>query len=176
MIYIPNVYLMNTFMNTNYTKSRDQHTSTKTGISTICRKLWDESWYTVCIYNITVCWHTNIRLIKNSLIEECTTFAPATIAPMINNNVKCNPILTLTLTLIVILILILPQTKNPIVVLTLTLCCQRYRRSHCRWNKYLTTLKDLSTANACWLVLIYNTLIITNVAKRLLKYVPYSLL
>ena len=29
---------------------------------------------------------------------------------------------------------------------------------------------------ACWLVLIYNTLIITNVAKRLFKYVPYILL
>ena len=30
--------------------------------------------------------------------------------------------------------------------------------------------------NACWLVLIYNTLIITNVAKRLFKYVPNMLL
>ena len=37
-------------------------------------------------------------------------------------------------------------------------------------------LKDLCNANACWLVLIYNTLIITNVAKRLFKYVPYILL
>ena len=36
--------------------------------------------------------------------------------------------------------------------------------------------KDLCNANACWLVLIYNTLIITNVAKRLFKYVPYILL
>ena len=37
-------------------------------------------------------------------------------------------------------------------------------------------LKDLCNANACWLVLIYNTLIITNVTKRLFKYVPYILL
>ena len=37
-------------------------------------------------------------------------------------------------------------------------------------------LKVLWNANACWLVLIYNTLIITNVAKRLFKYVPYILL
>ena len=35
------------------------------------------------------------------------------------------------------------------------------------------SLKDLWNANACWLVLIYNTLIITDVAKRLFKYVPY---
>ena len=39
-----------------------------------------------------------------------------------------------------------------------------------------SNLKDLCNANACWLVLIYNTLIITNVAKRLFKYVPYILL
>ena len=38
-------------------------------------------------------------------------------------------------------------------------------------------LKDLCNANACWLVLILNnTLIITNVAKRLFKYLPYILL
>ena len=37
----------------------------------------------------------------------------------------------------------------------------------------LCLLKVLWNANACWLVLIYNTLIITNVAKRLFKYVPY---
>ena len=37
-------------------------------------------------------------------------------------------------------------------------------------------LKDLCNANACWLVLIYYTLIITNVAKRLFEYVPYILL
>ena len=37
----------------------------------------------------------------------------------------------------------------------------------------LIRLKDLCNANACWLVLIYNTLVITNVAKRLFKYVPY---
>ena len=35
------------------------------------------------------------------------------------------------------------------------------------------SLKDLCNAIACWLVLIYNTLIITNVAKILFKYVPY---
>ena len=37
-------------------------------------------------------------------------------------------------------------------------------------------LKVLWNANACWFVLIYNTLTITNVAKRLFKYVPYILL
>ena len=37
----------------------------------------------------------------------------------------------------------------------------------------LLVLKDLCNANACWLVLIYYTLIITNVAKRLFEYVPY---
>ena len=44
------------------------------------------------------------------------------------------------------------------------------------WDVIITQLKDLCNANACWLVLIYNTLIITNVAKRLFKYVPYILL
>ena len=37
-------------------------------------------------------------------------------------------------------------------------------------------LKVPWNANACWFVLIYNTLTITNVAKRLFKYVPYILL
>ena len=43
-------------------------------------------------------------------------------------------------------------------------------------SKKSTNLKDLCNANACWLVLINNTLIITKVAKRLFKYVPYILL
>ena len=37
------------------------------------------------------------------------------------------------------------------------------------------SLKDLLNANACWLVLIYDTLIITYVAKRISKYVSYIL-
>ena len=37
-------------------------------------------------------------------------------------------------------------------------------------------LRQPSNANACWLVLIYNTLIITNVDTRLFEYVPYILL
>ena len=36
-------------------------------------------------------------------------------------------------------------------------------------------LKDLFNANACWLVLIYDTLIIPYVAKRISKYVSYIL-
>ena len=36
-------------------------------------------------------------------------------------------------------------------------------------------LKDLFNANACWLVLIYDTLIISYVAKRIFKYVSYIL-
>ena len=36
-------------------------------------------------------------------------------------------------------------------------------------------LKDLFNANACWLVVIYDTLIITYVAKRISKYVSYIL-
>ena len=36
-------------------------------------------------------------------------------------------------------------------------------------------LKVPWNANACWFVLIYNTLTITNVAKRLFNYVPYIL-
>ena len=36
-------------------------------------------------------------------------------------------------------------------------------------------LKDLFNANACWLVLIYDTLIIPYVAKRIYKYVSYIL-
>ena len=36
-------------------------------------------------------------------------------------------------------------------------------------------LKDLFNANACWLVLIYDTLIITYVAKSISKYVSYIL-
>ena len=44
------------------------------------------------------------------------------------------------------------------------------------WHVHVN-LNDLHVcnANACWLVLIYNTLIITNVAKTF-KYVPYILL
>ena len=37
------------------------------------------------------------------------------------------------------------------------------------------SLKDLFNANACRLVLIYDTLIITYVAKRISKYVSYIL-
>ena len=37
------------------------------------------------------------------------------------------------------------------------------------------SLKDLFNANACWLVLIYDTLIIPYVAKRISKYVSYIL-
>ena len=40
---------------------------------------------------------------------------------------------------------------------------------------FVWTLKDLCYANACWLVLIYNTLIITYVAKRIFKCVQYIL-
>ena len=44
--------------------------------------------------------------------------------------------LNITPTLIQILILNLPQTPNPIITLTLTLCCLRYqRRSTCRRSK-----------------------------------------
>ena len=46
-------------------------------------------------------------------------------------------------------------------------------RDHGLWR---LTLKVPWNANACWFVLIYNTLTITNVAKRLFKYVPYILL
>ena len=42
--------------------------------------------------------------------------------------------------------------------------------------KYVRGIKVLWNANACWLVLIFNTLIITNMAKRLFKYMPYILL
>ena len=63
---------------------------------------------------------------------ECTTFAPATIAPV----QWLTPMLNVTLTLILILILTLPRTKNPMNTLTLTLCCRRYHcRSNCRRSK-----------------------------------------
>ena len=50
-------------------------------------------------------------------------------------------------------------------------------RSHLQSTQDVTlaSLKDLLNANACWLVLIYNTLIITYVAKRISKYVSYIL-
>ena len=48
---------------------------------------------------------------------------------------------TLTLTLLLILILTLPWTKNPIITLTLTLCCWRYHhRSNCRRSKCRITV------------------------------------
>ena len=74
--------------------------------------------------------------------KECLTFAPATIAPMVNANVKHNPNANpVTLTLILILILTLPWTKNPIITLTLNLCCWRYHhRSNCRRSKCRITL------------------------------------
>ena len=62
--------------------------------------------------------------------KECTTFAPVTIAPMINANVKRNPSPNPNLNLNPDT---LPRTKNPIITPTLTLCCRRYhRRSKCR--------------------------------------------
>ena len=70
-------------------------------------------------------------LITYSFIFECTTFAPATIAPMINANVNVTPTLTLTLIQILILTLTLPEPKTQIITLTLTLCYLRY---HCRSN------------------------------------------
>ena len=51
-----------------------------------------------------------------------------------------------------------------------------YKKTETKQTEWIW-LKDLCNyANACWLVLIYNTLIITNVAKKLFKYVPYILL
>ena len=47
--------------------------------------------------------------------KECTTFAPATIAPVVNPNV--NVTLTLTLILILILIISLPRIENPIITI-----------------------------------------------------------
>ena len=44
--------------------------------------------------------------------------------------------------------------------------------SFCFKSSYL---KDLFNANACWLVLIYDTLIIPYVANRISKYVSYIL-
>ena len=48
-----------------------------------------------------------------------------------------------------------------------------------RWNdipgRGYFVFKVPWNASACWFVLIYNTLTITNVAKRLVKYVPYIL-
>ena len=65
-------------------------------------------------------------------------FAPVTVAPMINANVRYIPYpMTLTLTLILIIIT-LPWTKNPIITLILTLCFWRYmyhRRSNCCRSK-----------------------------------------
>ena len=60
-------------------------------------------------------------------------FVPATIIALtINANVKRNP----TLTLILILIRTLPRTQNPIITLTVTLCCWRYYgRSNCCQSK-----------------------------------------
>ena len=50
---------------------------------------------------------------------------------------------TLTLTLILILILTLPWTKNPIITLTLTLCCLRYYyRGNCRRSKCRITIRN----------------------------------
>ena len=43
------------------------------------------------------------------------------------------------------------------------------------WNPNSKPLKDLFNANACWLVLIYDTLIITYVGKIIFKYVSYIL-
>ena len=73
---------------------------------------------------------------RSVYLWECTTFAPATIAPMINANVN--------ITQILILILTLRRTKNPIMTLTLTLCCHRYRHrsNSCRWSKCRIIISD----------------------------------
>ena len=53
-------------------------------------------------------------------------------------SLKITPTLALTLTLILILTLL--RTKNPIIILTHTLCCWKYnRRSNCRWSSQITT-------------------------------------
>ena len=65
---------------------------------------------------------------------ECPTFAPATITPAVNPNVEHNPNPKPNANPKPnYLILTLPQTKNPIITLTLTLCYRRYyRRSKCQ--------------------------------------------
>ena len=75
---------------------------------------------------------------------ECPTFAPATT-------------LILTLTLILILILTLPRTKNPIITLTLTICCPRYGRSKYHRSKCWITLrlcKFVIQSGRCYCVIV----------------------
>ena len=80
--------------------------------------------------------HQRLRPLMPLWLLEFTTYAPATVAPVIDTNVKRTP----TLSLILILILTLPWTKHPIITLTLTLGCWRYhRRSNRRWSKCLIT-------------------------------------
>ena len=69
---------------------------------------------------------------------ECMTFAPVTVAPMLNSNVKHNPNPNPTPYLNPYPTL--SWTQNPIITLTLSLCCWRYPcRSNCRRSKYRIT-------------------------------------
>ena len=87
----------------------------------------NETWYKRWLWACTTVY---VDVHKTLLLcvgwTECT-FAPATIAPMINTNIKHNPNPNPNLNLN------LYPTPNPIITLTLTLCCRRcHRRSKCR--------------------------------------------
>ena len=102
----------------------------------------------VCLYQTILHDHTYVTMsylhiaynIYNQ--HECTTFAPATVAPMINTNVQLhpkpnkpkpnpnrNPYPT--------------PNQKPIITLTLTLCCRRYRRR----NNYRRSKRRITNQN-----------------------------
>ena len=72
---------------------------------------------------------------------------------------------TWTLTRILILTFTLPQTKHPIITLTLTICCRRYhRRSKCSW-----VLRSLGSCPMTYVLLItFRNVPLENVKK--IKY------
>ena len=80
----------------------------------------------------TLFWNLVKQIMVRRRFQECM-FAPATIAPRINANIKRNPNPNPNPNLTP------PQTQNPIITLTLTLCCRRYHhRSNCRRSKCRT--------------------------------------
>ena len=107
---------------------------------------------TVWVHQLVLA-EVNLSCIWKSWSVEYTTFAPATIAPMVNANVKhnpnpnpnpnLNPYPTLN-----------HRSNNPIITLTLTLCWWRYHhRSNCHRSKcWITKVsKSYCSQSHTWL-------------------------
>ena len=103
-------------------------------------------------------WHNNITALSytSTMLYECTTFAPATVAPKINANVNPNPNPNPNLNPY-----LTPNQKLTLTLtLTLTLSCRRYhRRGNCRRSKSRIHAENSELLKkricACMVIIVY---------------------